>query len=94
VSVKRYQNWRDVRQFWCAGEGTSSSIKNELEMTKLRIRKIKKKRVALVKSRMNKRGSSSNSNVVIVTGPNLFSVRAGRFTKGKVIIRQASENQR
>jgi hypothetical protein len=54
-----------VNQFWCPGDGTRSSIKNE-QQTKLR----KRVAVAKLKFRMNKRGINSNSSIMIETAPN------------------------
>lgn len=63
-SVIKYQNRRDVREFTCSDNSTSSSIGNELQTSKLRGRKTKKERVALVKSRMNKTDSNNNCSIV------------------------------
>jgi hypothetical protein len=53
-----------VKEFWCSNDNTSSSIENELKTFRLGDRRLRK-RVAIVKSRMNMRGSNSNSSVVI-----------------------------
>ena len=53
-------------------------------------RKITKVRVATVKSRMNKRGSISNSSVVIEIAPNspkITNMREIRFTDSRDMIR-------
>jgi hypothetical protein len=41
--------------------GACSNVENELKTSKLRSRKVKKERVAVVESIMNKRGSNNSS---------------------------------
>jgi hypothetical protein len=59
-------------------------------------RKVKKERVAIVKSSMNKRGNDNNSSVVIETTPKplkIKNMRNRRFTENKNMIRH-TYNQR
>jgi hypothetical protein len=70
-----------------------SSIENELQAMKLIGRKIKIVRVAIVKSRMNKRGSVINRSVVIElarNSPNIINMRKIRFTESRDMIRHNS----
>jgi hypothetical protein len=72
--VKKFLNRGCVRDFGCSGESMSSSIGNELKTIRLRGRDIKVVRVAIVKSRMNKRGSNSDISVVMKTASNSSNI--------------------
>src|SRR5258706_15317381 len=54
-----------MMNFWSFSNSTSSCVKYKLKTIKLRGRKIEKERVAIVKTRMNKRCSNKFSSVKI-----------------------------
>ena len=63
--VERFENRRDMAESRGSRNSTSSRVENELNMIKLTTRKIKKKRVAVINLRMNKRcGNSLSSSIV------------------------------
>jgi hypothetical protein len=63
--VKRFRNKRNVMKFMTFGDSTSSCIENKLETIRLSSRvKVQKKRMAVVKLRVNKRSSNSVQNAV------------------------------
>jgi len=51
--VKRFKNWSNVSKFGSFRDSSSSGFENELEMTMLRFRKVKKERVAVIKFGVN-----------------------------------------
>jgi hypothetical protein len=79
-------HWRDfetaVREFWSSGDSSSSSIEDEWNTIRLRGRNNKKKRVAIVKSRIHNRSGSGDSSVMMAKAPNvaIWSMRERTFT--------------
>jgi hypothetical protein len=74
LSQLKHSSRGGVREFWSSGDRSSRRIENELKTSELIARKIEKVRVAIVKSRMNKRGNInniSNNSVVIEIALNL-----------------------
>jgi hypothetical protein len=92
-----FQIRRNVRGSCSSGDSTNSSIQNELKTIKLRGRKIRKERVAIIKSRMNERDSSSNSSVVIETAPSsrlIYDSDSNMIRHVRVTIRWARATKR
>ena len=57
--MKRLESWSNVREFWNLINNSSSRVKNELKAIKFTLRKIEKKRIAVVYFRVYKRSSNS-----------------------------------
>ena len=88
--MKGFKNRRDVREFCCSDDSASSNFENELKLI-MPGRSSQRERVAIVKSRMYKRGSNSDCGVVIETAwnsPETTNMRKRRFTESRDVIRQ------
>jgi hypothetical protein len=71
-----------VRELWCSSDGMGNSIESEVKTDQLSRRKVNKEMVAIVKSRMNTKGTISNSSAVIGTA--LSSSHCHKYERNKI----------
>src|SRR5258706_10094038 len=74
-----------MMKFRSLSNGTSSRVKYELKTIKFRGRKVEKERVAIVKTRMNKRCSNSFSSVEIKSIANTSKITNKRETRFRYV---------
>ncbi len=74
-----------MMNFRSFSNSTSSCVKYELKTIKLRGRKIEKERVAIVKTRMNKRCSNKFSSVKIKSVANTSKIANKRETRFRYV---------